>query len=60
MTFNPRIWYPIAVLGAVLNVVRVAFAARPGEPSRRLLLGFAPARAIWMTDLSGKGAIFPI
>jgi hypothetical protein len=30
MTFNPRIWYPIAVVLSAINLVAVGFAA--GEP----------------------------
>jgi len=32
VALNPRVWYPIAALGAALNVVAVAFAVSPGEP----------------------------
>ncbi len=32
MTLNPRIWYPIAVVGALVNVGAFAFAASSGEP----------------------------
>ena len=32
MTFKPAIWFPIAAVLSVLNVVAVWFAARPGEP----------------------------
>lgn len=32
MTFKPAIWYPIAVVLSVVNVVAVGFAARPAEP----------------------------
>ncbi len=32
MTFKPKIWYPIAVLLSVVNVVSVWFAAVPAEP----------------------------
>jgi len=32
MTFKPRIWFPIAVVLAVLNVVAVGFAAGDAEP----------------------------
>ncbi|HEV8355696.1 MAG TPA: hypothetical protein VGQ17_02915 [Gemmatimonadales bacterium] len=32
MTFKPAIWYPIAVVLSVLNVVAVWFAAQPAEP----------------------------
>ena len=32
MAFNPRIWFPIAVLLAVVNVVATGFAAAGAEP----------------------------
>ena len=32
MTFNPRIWFPIAVVLAVVNVVASGFAAAAAEP----------------------------
>ena len=32
MTFKPSIWYPIAVVLTVLNLIAVGFAARPAEP----------------------------
>jgi len=32
MTFKPAIWYPIAVLLSVINLVGVGFAARPAQP----------------------------
>lgn len=32
MTFKPAIWYPIAVLLSVINVVAVGFAAAEAEP----------------------------
>jgi hypothetical protein len=32
MTFNPRIWYPIAVAGAAINLAGLGFAAKPLEP----------------------------
>ena len=32
MTFKPAIWYPIAVVLGVLNVIGVWFAAQPAEP----------------------------
>jgi hypothetical protein len=32
MTFKPAIWYPIAVVLTILNVVAVGFAAAPAEP----------------------------
>ena len=32
MTFKPRVWYPLATLLAIVNVVSVPFAVMPGEP----------------------------
>jgi membrane protein implicated in regulation of membrane protease activity len=32
MTFNPAIWYPIAILLSVANVVAIGFTAGPGQP----------------------------
>ena len=32
MALNPRTWYPIAALGAFVNVVAFAFAAASAEP----------------------------
>lgn len=32
MTFRPAIWYPIAVVLTILNLVAVGFAVRPAEP----------------------------
>jgi hypothetical protein len=32
MTFKPAIWYPIAVVLSVANVVAVAFTAGPAQP----------------------------
>ena len=32
MTFKPAIWYPIAVVLSVINLVAVGFAAVPAEP----------------------------
>jgi hypothetical protein len=32
MTFNPRIWYPIAVAGAAINLAGIGFAAKPLDP----------------------------
>jgi hypothetical protein len=32
MTFKPAIWYPIAVVLSVVNLVSVAFAVVPAQP----------------------------
>ena len=32
MALNPRIWYPIAAVGFVVNVVGAAFAVNPADP----------------------------
>ncbi len=48
MTFKPAIWYPIAVVLSVANVVGVWFAARPGEPWHATIhAGLAVAFGLW-------------
>ena len=57
MTLNPRIWYPIAVVGCVLNVVGVAFAARPAEPWHAAIhAALAVAFGVWAQHLKGRQA----
>jgi hypothetical protein len=46
MTFKPRLWYPIAGVLALANLVAVPFAAAPGEAAHAtvhavLAVGFA-------------------
>lgn len=50
MTFKPKLWYPIAVLLSVVNVVSVWFAARavPAEPLHATVhAALAVAFAFW-------------
>jgi hypothetical protein len=53
MTFKPTIWYPIAVLLSVINLVAVGFAAGPAHTTvhAALALGFG----LWAQRLR-KGA----
>ena len=39
MTFKPTIWYPIAVVLSVVNIVAVAFAASPPHTTSHAVLG---------------------
>lgn len=55
MTFNPRTWYPIAVLAAVANVVAVAFAVSPGPPWHAMIhAGLAAGFGVWSQQLKGR------
>ena len=48
MTFKPAIWYPIAVLLSVGNLVAVWFAAVPAEPWHATIhAGLALASGVW-------------
>ena len=52
MTFKPRIWYPIAAVVAILNVIAAGFAADP-----------PPARAgltLVLGTPSGRGRAFRV
>ena len=52
MRFPPRIWYPIAVVLAVINVAAVWFAAAPGEPLHATVhAALGAAFAVWATRL---------
>jgi hypothetical protein len=52
MTFKPAIWYPIAVVLSVLNVVGVWFAAPPAEPWHATIhAGLAVALGLWAQRL---------
>lgn len=52
MRFAPRIWYPIAVVLAVINVAAVWFAAAPGEPLHATVHAvLGAAFAVWATQL---------
>jgi|SRR3990172_6668973 len=48
MTFKPAIWYPIAVLLSVINLVGVGFAAGQAEPWHATIHGaLALAFGLW-------------
>jgi len=61
MTFKPAIWYPIAVVLSVINVVSVWFAARPAEPWHAAThAALAVAFGLWAQRLRqrpGEGAL---
>ncbi len=52
MTFKPAIWYPIAVVLSVLNVIAVWFAAPPAAPWHATIhAGLAVAFGFWAQRL---------
>jgi hypothetical protein len=52
MTFKPAIWYPIAVVLSVANLVAVWFAAQPGEPWHATIhAGLAVGFGLWARRL---------
>jgi hypothetical protein len=52
MTFKPAIWYPIAVVLSVINLVGVGFAVRPGEPWHATIhAALALAFGVWAQRL---------
>jgi len=52
MTFKPAIWYPIAVLLSVGNLVALWFAAGPTEPWHATMHGvLAVASGVWALRL---------
>ena len=52
MTFKPAIWYPIALVLSVVNLVAVGFAAGDGEPWHAgLHAGLALAFGLWAQRL---------
>ena len=57
MTFKPAIWYPIAVVLSVLNVVGVWFAAPSATPWHATIhAGLAVAFGLWAKRLrQGSG-----
>jgi hypothetical protein len=61
MTFRPALWYPIAVVLSVLNVVGVAFAVGPAEPWHATIhAALAVGFGLWAQRLrqgSGSGAL---
>src|SRR5690242_4910638 len=57
MTFNPTIWFPIAVVVTVINVVDVAFAGTPPHATAHavLALGFG----LWAQQLRRRRGVPP-
>jgi len=52
MTFKPAIWYPIAVLFSVINVVAVWFATGPTQPWHATIhAGLALGSGLWAQRL---------
>ncbi|MGH7567800.1 MAG: hypothetical protein ACREL9_02345 [Gemmatimonadales bacterium] len=52
MTFKPAIWYPIAVVLSVINLVGVGFAARPVQPWHATIhAALAVAFGLWAQRL---------
>jgi predicted nuclease with TOPRIM domain len=52
MAFNPRTWYPIAVLASFANVVAFAFAVSPGSPWHATIhAGLAVGFGVWAQQL---------
>lgn len=52
---NRRIWYPVAILGTLGNLVGVAFAVSPGEPLHATIhAGLAVAFGIWAQRLKAR------
>jgi hypothetical protein len=49
MTFKPAIWYPIAVLGSIINVVSVWFASAPAHATTHAVL--AVGFGLWAVRL---------
>ncbi len=55
MTLNPRIWYPITVVGALVNVAGFAFAAGSGEPWHAALhAALGAGLAVWAQHLKAR------
>ena len=55
MRGNPRIWFPVAVLGTLANLLGVAFAVTPGEPWHATVhAGLAVAFGVWSQRLKGR------
>ncbi len=60
MTLNPRIWYPIAVVGSFVNVAGFAFASGSGEPWHATVhAALATGLAVWAQHLKGRRASTP-
>jgi len=57
MTFKPRIWYPIAAVLSVVNLIAAGFAAAQAEPWHATLhAGLALAFGLWAQRLRQQGA----
>lgn len=57
MTLNPRTWYPIVVVGSLVNVGAFAFASGSGEPWHATVhAALATGLAVWAQHLKGKKA----
>jgi hypothetical protein len=55
MKLNPRIWYPIAALASLANVVAVWFAAIPAEPLHATVhAALAVAFGLWAQRLKTR------
>ncbi len=58
MTFKPAIWYPIAVVLSVINVVAVWFAAVPAEPAHATIHGaLGLAFGLWAQRLRQRRGV---
>ena len=52
MTFKPSIWYPIAVVASVINLVSIAFATGQSPPMHAMThAGLAVAFGLWAQRL---------
>lgn len=60
MTLNPRTWYPIAVVGSLVNVAAFAFASGSAEPWHATVhAALATGLAVWAQHLKGKKTATP-
>jgi hypothetical protein len=59
MTFNPRIWRPIAIALSALNLVATGFAAQTGEGWHAgIHAALAVAFGLWAQNLRGRPSAF--
>jgi hypothetical protein len=59
MTFNPRIWRPIAIALSALNLVATGFAAQAGEGWHAgIHAALALAFGLWAQNLRGRPLSF--
>ena len=59
MTFNPRIWRPIAIALSALNLVATGFAAQAGEGWHAgIHAALALAFGLWAQTLRGRPSSF--